>query len=78
MSHHVTPAAITIAWVLRRPEITGAVLGARHPEQVDGLLKAAQIHLNAAEIEEIRPFLPEGKGTNVEGSKNPLVLGRPL
>lgn len=65
ISHQVTPAAIAIAWVLRRPEITGAILGARHPGQVDDLLKAAQIHLNAAEIEEIRPFLPDGKGTNV-------------
>ncbi|GAA09209.1 aldo/keto reductase [Acetobacter tropicalis NBRC 101654] len=65
ISHQVRPAAIAIAWILRRPEITGAILGARHPGQVDDLLKAAQIHPNAAEIEEIRPFLPEGKGTNV-------------
>jgi hypothetical protein len=37
----------------------------RRPEQVDGLLGAAQLRLSADELAEISPLLPEGMGTNV-------------
>lgn len=63
--HERTPAAVAIAWVLRQPAVTGAIVGARRPEQVDGLLGAAALRLNADELAEIAPLLPEGMGTNV-------------
>ncbi|WP_310637863.1 aldo/keto reductase [Delftia acidovorans] len=63
--HERTPAAVAIAWVLRQPALTGAIVGARRPEQVDGLLGAAALRLNADELAEIAPLLPEGMGTNV-------------
>ena len=63
--HGLTSAAVAIAWVLRQPAVTGAIVGARRPEQVDGLLCAADFCLNADELAEIAPRLPEGMGTNV-------------
>ncbi|BBE78257.1 MULTISPECIES: aldo/keto reductase [Phytobacter] len=63
--HGLTPAAVAIAWVLRQPAISGAIVGARRPAQVDGLLGAAGFKLSEDELAEIAPFLPEGMGTNV-------------
>lgn len=63
--HGLTPAAVAIAWVLRQPAISGAIVGARRPAQVDGLLGAAGFRLSEDELAEIAPFLPEGVGTNV-------------
>lgn len=63
--HGLTPAAVAIAWVLRQPAISGAIVGARRPAQVDGLLGAADFRLSENEIAEIAPYLPEGIGTNV-------------
>jgi len=63
----VSAAAVAIAWVLRTPVVTGAIVGARRPEQVDGLLDATRIRLNDEELEAIRPYLPEGTGVNVPG-----------
>ncbi|SDB33594.1 Predicted oxidoreductase [Pseudomonas sp. NFACC23-1] len=66
--HGVSAAAVAIAWVLRKPVVTGAIVGARCRGQVDGLIAGSQLRLSAEEIEEIRPFLPLGMGTNVPGS----------
>ncbi|EPJ97357.1 aldo/keto reductase [Pseudomonas sp. CFII68] len=66
--HGVSAAAVAIAWVLRKPVVTGAIVGARRPEQVDGLIAGAQLRLSAEEIDEIQPFLPLGMGTNVPGA----------
>ncbi|MBV4492712.1 aldo/keto reductase [Pseudomonas oryzicola] len=63
--HGLTPAAVAIAWVLRQPTVTGAIVGARRPAQVDGLLGAADLQLSAEELAEIALLLPEGMGTNV-------------
>ena len=63
--HGLTAAAVAIAWVLRQPAISGAIVGARRPLQVDGLLGAAEFSLSEDELAEIAPFLPEGMGTNV-------------
>ncbi len=65
--HNVSAAAVAIAWVLRTPVVTGAIVGARRPQQVDGLLDATRIRLNDEELEAIRPYLPEGTGVNVPG-----------
>ena len=43
--HACTPGAIAVAWALNHPSITAAVVGARRPEQVDELIKAASIEL---------------------------------
>ena len=66
--HGVGAAAVAIAWVLRNPAVTGAIVGARRPSQVDGLLDATRVYLSEAEIQEIAPYLPQGMGTNVPSS----------
>jgi aryl-alcohol dehydrogenase-like predicted oxidoreductase len=45
-----TAAEIAIAWTLRHPAVTAAIAGARRPEQVDGVIGAAEIELTEAEI----------------------------
>ncbi|MCD5996268.1 aldo/keto reductase [Pseudomonas sp. CDFA 602] len=66
--HGASAAAVAIAWVLRDPVVCGAIVGARRPEQVDGLLDATRIRLSKAELQEIAPHLPEGMGTNLPNS----------
>jgi aryl-alcohol dehydrogenase-like predicted oxidoreductase len=41
---------IAIAWVLNNPAVTAAIVGARNPYQVNGVMKAAEIHLKNADI----------------------------
>lgn len=44
-------AAIAIAWTLAWPGVTGAIVGARSPEQVDGWIDAATLTLNADDLD---------------------------
>jgi aryl-alcohol dehydrogenase-like predicted oxidoreductase len=39
----ISPAALAVAWTLKHPAVTGAIVGARRAEQVDELVKAAGI-----------------------------------
>ena len=51
--HGVTPAAIASAWTLAWPGVTGAIMGARRPAQVDGWISAATLELSRADLQEI-------------------------
>jgi aryl-alcohol dehydrogenase-like predicted oxidoreductase len=55
--HGRTPGEVAIAWTLRRPEVTGAIVGMRSPAQVDGVIGAADFRLSAEELAEIAGFL---------------------
>jgi aryl-alcohol dehydrogenase-like predicted oxidoreductase len=55
--HGRTPGEVAIAWTLRRPEVTGAIVGMRSPEQVDGVIGAADFRLSESEIAEIAGLL---------------------
>jgi aryl-alcohol dehydrogenase-like predicted oxidoreductase len=57
--HGRTPGEVALAWVLRRPEVTGAIVGLRAPKQVDGVIGAMEFRLSAGEVEEIAKFLKE-------------------
>jgi aryl-alcohol dehydrogenase-like predicted oxidoreductase len=48
-----SPGAVAIAWTLRQPAVTGAIVGFRRPRQVDGLLVAASLRLTPEEIRRI-------------------------
>jgi aryl-alcohol dehydrogenase-like predicted oxidoreductase len=48
-----TTAAVAVAWTLAWPGVTGAIVGARAPEQIDGWIDAASLSLSRAEMEEI-------------------------
>lgn len=62
--HGLSPAVVAIAWTLRQPAVTGAIVGARRPSQVDGLMGAADFRLSADEVAEIAPHLPESMSAN--------------
>ena len=44
---------VAIAWTLRNPAVTGAIVGARNAQQVEGNVEAATLRLTKKEIEEI-------------------------
>ncbi|HMK97690.1 MAG TPA: aldo/keto reductase, partial [Acidimicrobiales bacterium] len=48
-----TPAAIAVAWVLSWPGITGAIVGARSPSQVEGWLAAGDLTLSGEDLKEV-------------------------
>jgi aryl-alcohol dehydrogenase-like predicted oxidoreductase len=50
---------LAVAWVLRRSEVTAAIVGLRKPAQVDELLPAADWDLQAAEIDGVERLLRE-------------------
>lgn len=56
-SHGRTVAELAIAWTLRRPEVTAAIVGARRPDQIDALISAADWQLSADEISQIDAIL---------------------
>jgi len=47
------PGEVAIAWVLRHPAITGAIVGARNAKQAEGVMRAGELKLAAEEIAEI-------------------------
>jgi aryl-alcohol dehydrogenase-like predicted oxidoreductase len=51
--HHCSPGAVAVAWTLRNKAVTGAIVGARRPEQVAGVIAAASIHLSERDLAEI-------------------------
>jgi len=51
--HGTTAAAVAVAWTLAWPGVTGAIVGARSPEQVDGWLDAARLELTTKDLGEI-------------------------
>ena len=56
--HGRSAGEVAIAWTLRRPEVTGAIVGMRSPKQVDGIIGAAEFRLSEEEIGRISKFLP--------------------
>jgi aryl-alcohol dehydrogenase-like predicted oxidoreductase len=54
--HGYSPAEVAVAWVLRHPAVTGAILGARKPGQFKGVAGASRLQLNMREIDEIDGF----------------------
>jgi len=51
--HSVTVSAIAVAWAIAWPGVTGAIVGARIPQQVDGWIPAAAVQLTRADLDEI-------------------------
>ncbi len=54
--HGRTPAEVAVAWVLRHPAITGAIVGARRPGQVLGVVGAVDFRLDPRACAEIDRF----------------------
>ncbi len=54
-----TCAQLAVSWVLRRPEVTAAIVGARRPEQIAETAPAGDWSLSETDIEEIETLLAE-------------------
>ncbi len=55
--HDRSPGEVAIAWTLNHPAITAAIVGARNPGQVDGIIGAGEWRLTKEEINEIEALL---------------------
>ena len=51
--HRTTVAAVAIAWVLAWPGITGAIVGARTPEQVQDWIGASELQLDDRDLDDM-------------------------
>lgn len=60
--HGRTPGEAAIAWTLRHPAVTAAIVGMRSAEQVDGVIGAAEFRLNSEELGQIESFLATRSG----------------
>lgn len=48
--YNATPGEVAIAWTLRNPAVTGAIVGVRSPQQVNGIAGAAEIQLSEEDM----------------------------
>jgi aryl-alcohol dehydrogenase-like predicted oxidoreductase len=55
--HRTSLGAVAVAWTLAWPGVTGAIVGAREPSQVDGWLEAASLRLTDADLDEVASAL---------------------
>jgi aryl-alcohol dehydrogenase-like predicted oxidoreductase len=51
--HGVTVSAVAVAWTVACPGVTGAIVGARSPEQVDGWIAAGSLDLDESDLAQI-------------------------
>lgn len=57
--HNVPAGVVAIAWVLRNPVVTGAIVGGRRPQQIEDLVPAAEFRLSESELAQIDRFVEE-------------------
>ena len=61
--HSRSTAEAAVAWTLSDPRVDGAIVGMRRPEQVDGILGAADLRFSEEELAEIESLqLPASAG----------------
>jgi aryl-alcohol dehydrogenase-like predicted oxidoreductase len=51
--HDCSPGEVALAWTLRNPAVTGAIVGARNASQVQGVMRAASLQLTPGDIAEL-------------------------
>ncbi len=65
--HGKTVAQLAIAWVLRRPEVTGAIVGSRKPSHIEETVEAGDWVLDSQDIAEIDALLVDRHRTLDQG-----------
>jgi len=55
--HGCTPGEVAIAWTLRDPVVTGAIVGMRSAGQARQIVRSAEFRLSADEVLEIEAYL---------------------
>ncbi|HEX7487098.1 MAG TPA: aldo/keto reductase [Vicinamibacterales bacterium] len=61
--HGASPGEVAVAWVLRNPAVTGAIVGLRRPQQVDEMVGAADLELTDDDVHEVETALAEVRTT---------------
>jgi aryl-alcohol dehydrogenase-like predicted oxidoreductase len=56
---NTTLPALAVAWTLAVPGVTGSIVGARRPDQVDGWVPAADLQLSEDDLAEIEAAVEE-------------------
>ncbi|HVN56561.1 MAG TPA: aldo/keto reductase [Anaerolineaceae bacterium] len=59
LRNRLTVSQLAIAWVLRRPEVTSAIVGARRPEQIEETVGAGDVTLSEEDQRAIEDLLSE-------------------
>lgn len=57
--HGRTPGEVAIAWTLRHPAVTAAIVGGRTAKQVDGVVGASDFRLSQDELKRIADFIEQ-------------------
>ncbi|MEI7823929.1 MAG: aldo/keto reductase [Chlorobiaceae bacterium] len=55
--HKRSAGEVAIAWVLRNPAVTGAIVGGRNAAQVEGIVGAGEFRLSGEEIDAVGSFI---------------------
>jgi aryl-alcohol dehydrogenase-like predicted oxidoreductase len=55
--YNASPGEVAIAWTLRNPDVTAAIVGVRSAKQVRGVVGAAWLNLSATDAAEIEDSL---------------------
>jgi aryl-alcohol dehydrogenase-like predicted oxidoreductase len=71
---NTTVSSVAIAWTLSWPGVTGAIVGARSAEQVDGWIGAATLTLGPKDLDEIALAIERTSAGS--GPTRPAMLGR--
>lgn len=58
-AHDVSPGEVAVAWCLRQPAVTGAIVGARQPQQIEATRGAADLVLTPQELSELDRVSPD-------------------
>jgi aryl-alcohol dehydrogenase-like predicted oxidoreductase len=61
--HGRSPGEVAIAWTLNHPAVTGAIVGFRSTQQVEGIVGAAEFRLSRAELSQINDVLKQEKAS---------------
>jgi aryl-alcohol dehydrogenase-like predicted oxidoreductase len=56
-NHDRNVGEVALAWALRRPEVSGAIVGLRSPAQLKQLQAAAEFRLSSDEVSQIQQFM---------------------
>jgi len=70
--HGTTVAAVAVEWTLIWPGVSGAIVGARSPEQVDGWIRAGEMELTPQDVDEMARAIDETQAGRGPGRPNPM------
>jgi aryl-alcohol dehydrogenase-like predicted oxidoreductase len=57
--HGRSPGEVAVAWTLRNPAVTAAIVGARNARQANGVMRASDLRLSDKEVDEIEETATE-------------------